>query len=383
MKVVYFSQPFFADCDFPLIKEMQERGINVRYYMPIGYGFKSSSILELETPIRKWGIHKASKIKGMEKYKKCLDLDKLYFICGRSIKWWPMSWLLWICLYIHILFYRTDIFHITWQLRNFEKILFYLPFVSKKIMTVHDPLQHSGLKKTVQNETDRIKCFKWATNFILLNNQQVDDFSRKYNIPKEKIHISKLGIYDSIKYLDLEKEENNGQYVLFFGQITPHKGVEYLLDAMPTVNKEFKNVKLIIAGSGRIYFDIDKYADKDYIKIENRYIGISELAKIVCNSMFVVCPYKDATQSGVVQTAFALEVPVIATNVGALPEMVKDGMFGKIVPPGDSAALATAMIDLIKDKEELNKYKNNIKTHWISSMSWTPIVKNLLLLYEQ
>lgn len=382
MRVVYFSQPFFADCDFPLIKEMQERGSDIRYYMPIGYNFKSSSILEFEKPVRKWGIHKGTKITGMDKYKDCLNLDNLYLICGRIYKWWPLTWLLWICVYIHILLYKADIIHITWQLRGWEKILLYLPFISKKIMTVHDPLQHSNVIGSEQNEKDRIKCFKWATRFILLNSQQVDEFSRKYNIPKSKIAVSKLGVYDSIKYLNIRKTELKEPFILFFGLITPHKGIEYLLDAMLLVHKECEDVNLLVAGSGHIYFDMTKYADKEYIKFENRYIGISELAEMINHSLFVVCPYKDATQSGVVQTAFAMEVPVVATNVGALPDMVKDNVYGKIVPPCDSETLASVMIELIKDKEKLNSLKNNIKTQWISSMSWGPIVEDYIRVYE-
>ena len=382
MKVIYFSQPFFADCDFPLIKEMQEREMDVRYYIPIGHNFSNSSILEFEKPICKWGIHKGKYIAGMDKYKDCLNIDNLYFICGRTYKWWPLTWLLWLFVFFHMLFYKADIIHITWQLRGLEKVLLYLPFISTKVMTVHDPLQHSSVIDFEQNEKARIECFKWATHFILLNNQQVNSFSKKYSIPKNKITVSKLGVYNSIKYLNLKKSKSKEPYVLFFGLITPHKGIEYLLDAMLQVNKVCKGVNLLIAGSGHIYFDLTKYADKEYIIIKNRYIGISELAEMVGNALFVVCPYKDATQSGVVQTAFAMGVPVIATNVGALPNMVKNDIFGKIVPPCDSEALASAIIELIKDKEKLNSLKNNIETQWISTMSWKPIVDDYIRVYE-
>ena len=130
MRIVYYSKPYFTDCDFPLIKEMQTRGVDVRYYLPVGHRFQKKSILDLETPICKWGIYKASKIKGMEKYKDCLNLDNMYFICGKNKKWWPMSWLLWFGVFIHILFYRAEILHITWQLCGFDKFL--LKFNLKK-----------------------------------------------------------------------------------------------------------------------------------------------------------------------------------------------------------------------------------------------------------
>lgn len=384
MKIAYFSQPFFADCDFPLVKEMQSRNMSVRYYMPVGYNFSKSSLLEMEKPLKKWGIYKASKIKQMEKYRDCIDLDSLYFICGRNRSWWPFTWLLWICVYVHIWFYRADILHIVWQLKGWEKMLFYIPGVSKKVMTVHDPLQHSSTINEKAEEKARLKSFDWADFFMLLNEQQVDVFSKTYNIEKNRIFVSKLGVYDSIKYLNLpQKQYSENPYVLYFGQIIPHKGIEYLMEAMLKVNEQCKNVNLLIAGKGKIYFDMTKYADKDFIKIENRYIGISELVGLIRNSLFVVCPYKDATQSGVVQTAFALNVPIVATNVGALPIMVKDGVYGSIVPPCDSDALATAMLDLIDNKEKRCAFKDNIKTQWSPSMSWAPIVDDYVKLYEK
>lgn len=382
MKVVYFSNPVFADCDFPLIKEMQKCGLNVRYYMPIGHKFSQKSIIELEKPICRWGIYRASKIKEMEKYKDCLDLDSLFFIYGINRIWWPFTWLLWICVYIHILFYKANVIHITWQLRGLEKILFYIPFISNKVMTVHDPLQHSSTKDYVKQEKLRLSSFKWANSFILLNKQQVEAFAHTYCIERNRIFISKLGIYDSIKYLNISGSNIQKQYILFFGQIFPYKGIEYLLDAMLKVNEKHKDIELIVAGSGDFYFDMSKYSNKEFIKILNRYIGITELVGLVKNCLFVVLPYKDATQSGVVQTAFALDIPIVATKVGALPDMVKNDVFGKIVPPCDTDALATAIISLIENQTELERLKRNIVTQYIPDMLWTPIVDDYVKVYK-
>ena len=383
MKVVYFSNSVLADCDFPLIKEMQKRGIDVRYYIPIGRKFSNASILEVEKPIQKWGICKASKITGMEKYKDCLDLDKLYFICGANHIWWPFSWVLWICVYFHIFFFRPDIMHITWQLKELEKILYHIPFVSKKVMTVHDPLQHSSTSNYEQQEKLRRRIFRWANGYILLNTQQVDVFCKVYGIEKDKILVSKLGIYDSIKYFKINKMHGSKPYILFFGQIFPYKGVEYLLDAMLKIHDLHYDTELIVAGKGEIYWDNTKYANKEYIKIENRYFGITELAGLVKNALFVVCPYKDATQSGVVQTSFALNVPIVATNVGALPDMVKDNIYGKIVPPCDVDALAKTIQNLIESPQKIEEYKQNIRKKYLPSMSWTPIAKQYVDFYNK
>jgi starch synthase len=63
----------------------------------------------------------------------------------------------------------------------------------------------------------------------------------------------------------------------------------------------------------------------------------------------LVLPYVEATQSGVVPLAYRHGKPVIATTVGGLPEVVYDGRTGRLVPPGDTLALAAAIVDVLGD----------------------------------
>ena len=86
-----------------------------------------------------------------------------------------------------------------------------------------------------------------------------------------------------------------------------------------------------------------------------------------------MCPYTDATQSGVVQTAFSLNVPTIVTDVGALPKAVTDGVTGLVVPPCDVMALATKMLYLIDNPEVLNEMRSNINDKWKTNMDWHSI----------
>jgi len=62
----------------------------------------------------------------------------------------------------------------------------------------------------------------------------------------------------------------------------------------------------------------------------------------------VVLPYRSATQSGVTHVAFALGVPVITTDVGGLPETVKSGVTGLVVPPENPEALAYTILSFFE-----------------------------------
>lgn len=363
MKVIYYSYPFFADCDFPLIKALQDKGIDVHYYMPLPRNFQRASILEFEKPLRGTGFVKASKMKEMQVYKNCIDLDRLYFLKGfpRSPYWIP-SWCLWIYALFHMKRKKADIVHIDWQFNNypFEKLLFSFSLGKKKVMTVHDPIMHSGQPNFLLEEKRRVISFRWADHFILLNRLQASAFMEKYSVPERKISYSRLPNYDSISKILPSKIDLNFEYILFFGQIIPYKGLEYLLDAMIKVHEILPSLKLIVAGRGDIYFDMSKYRDLDYIIWFNHYIGIRELAGLLEKTKFVVCPYKEATQSGVVHTAFAMGTPVIASNVGTLSSDVVDGQNGIIVPPCSVPHLADAIVGLYRDNNRLLYMKDFI-----------------------
>lgn len=385
MKIIYYSHPFFADCDFPLVKELQEKGIDVRCYMSIKYKFLRSNIIEFQKPCRRWGIYKASRFADMKLYSSCIDLDRLYFICGDiSRKWMPSSWLLWAFVFIHMLLQRADVMHITWQFVGREKILKRIPFFKKRVMTVHDPIQHSDIKGYEANENERIDSFKWADRYMLLNSGQVELFSKTYNIDRKRIMVSGLGAYNSILHVNQEGMMPiwDKPYILYFGQITPHKGIEYLLEAMKEVHKVNPEVGLIIAGGGKLYFDYSPYKDLNYVRLLNYYIGVKELVGLIRYSLFTICPYKDATQSGVVQTSLVLEKPTIVTRVGALPEMVKEGLYGIVVSPCSAQSLSDAICELLNHPEKRSQMVDNIKKQWIPSMAWDNIAEKYIELYK-
>lgn len=72
---------------------------------------------------------------------------------------------------------------------------------------------------------------------------------------------------------------------------------------------------LTIAGGGRMYFDYSPYECLKYIKLINRYIPTEELAGLLQQCDFTVCPYTDATQSGVIMTSLTMSKPVVATSL--------------------------------------------------------------------
>lgn len=165
--------------------------------------------------------------------------------------------------------------------------------------------------------------------------------------------------------------------LLFFGFIRKYKGLKHLLDAMPKIARRIEGARLLIVGS----FSNDK---EDYMRMirENKiadcvevmdgYVPDNEVEKYFAACDLVVCPYESATQSGIVQIAYGFEKPVIATNVGGLPDIVADRKTGYIVQPNNPNALADAVTDFYENDREKEYIKNIRETAY--EFSWERLV---------
>lgn len=141
----------------------------------------------------------------------------------------------------------------------------------------------------------------------------------------------------------------DAELVLFFGYIRAYKGLDLLLDAWPRVRAQRPNATLVVAGE--FYEDSAPYREQvarvgadQSVRLLDRYIPDGEVEALFKAADVTVLPYRSATQSGVTHVAYALGVPVITTDVGGLAETVRPGQTGLVVPPGDAAELADAIV---------------------------------------
>ncbi len=381
MKIIYYSSPFFADCDFPLIGELQRMGHDVRYYISIASFSKRSTLIDLNSLYPHTGIYPATEIYSeFNDFRDMLDLSHVYVVNQKhKQKFHPINLLLMIKLVIHFIMQKPDVIHLTRPPYLTQKLLY---LVKKKIvLTVHDPFRHSGFTNKME-EKDRKLAFKYISRLILLNNRQSSSFASYYHVPDNHIFINKLGMYSSILHVDPLPFQSDRPFILFFGQIVEYKGVEFLLEAMKRVHSRYPELVLVIAGGGKYYFDIEPYKKLDYVRIINRYISTRELAGMLRACEFGVCPYKDATQSGVIQTAFTLGVPMVVTNVGALAVAVQHNITGLVVNPCDVNDLANGIMELYSNQEKLNAMRTHIKEEWMKDMGWESIADEYLKCYK-
>lgn len=378
MKIIYYTHPFLLDGDLPLVKDFQEKGHQVLMFISLPPYSLHSSLLNITKQIEADEILPCSMYPEMKDYSEYIRLDNIFFINRTKSSVLTRSYVrLMLKLCKTIRQFDPDIIHVTYPLDSFEMIL--LQFRKKMLLVMHDPFPHSG-KKNFRSSLSRYISIKLIPKIVLLNETQKNDFSKYYRVAIKRIFINKLGPYTCIKNFKQSITVNNTKTkVLFFGLISPYKGVEYLCQAMKKVHKICPSVELIIAGKGDIYFNFDPYKNLEYITLYNRHIDMNELASLLDESEFVVCPYTDATQSGVVMTSFAMEKPVIASNVGGLKEQIDHENTGFLIPPCNIDALANAIITLSSNPYLIRKMKDNIKNFNLHSHNSWDHISNLYL----
>lgn len=256
----------------------------------------------------------------------------------------------------------------------------------KKVFTIHDVKLHSGEKdRKVLNVAENL-C-KWLIKskhqIILQNNSDYKEIIEKYPNKKEKINIIPFKCLSIFKSFLNDKSSVESD-ILFFGRISPYKGLKYLVNAIEIVKKKIPNVRVMIAGGGNIENDLPKEKVNGNYIIHNSYISNEEIANYVANTKIVVCPYTDATQSGIVMTSFAFGKPVIASSVGGFPDVIEDKVTGLLVPPRDVSSLADAIISLLSDRKKIDEMsKNIINICNKGNLSWEYIVKDVKKVYDK
>lgn len=143
--------------------------------------------------------------------------------------------------------------------------------------------------------------------------------------------------------LGFDQEE---RVALFFGHVRPFKGLDI---AMRAWSKVRSGATLAVAGEFW-WNELDSYRElaqseqiERRLRIEPRFIPDDEIALWFGAADLVVAPYRSEAQSGVALTSFHFGRPIVATNVGGIPEVVFDGVNGYLVPSEDPDALAAAV----------------------------------------
>ena len=276
---------------------------------------------------------------------------------------------------LSLLFYKesTKVVNVHFPLHQIKYVLFLKRFFNFKIITSfhgHDVLRWLESSKKSSLYKDQLKLIAVSDEVTACSNYLSRAVETIYDLESQAVKT----IYNGTDIVKSHKKEdfNSSPYVFAFGRLEHHKGFDLLVEAFAKIKHD--NLKLIIAGSGSSELDLKALVYN--LKLENQVkfigrIGKSEIDSYTQNALCNVIPSRREPFGIVVLEAIASGRPVLATNVGGIPELLSKE-FGLLVAP-DIEDLAKGL------KEILNEFKSpsqKIVNDYIALFSVEKMVKN-------
>ena len=245
--------------------------------------------------------------------------------------------------------------------------------------TVHDVTPHLGEEEKLNPVLDFLEyriVLPWirrqGVRFIVHGESLRGELAERIGVPLEWVTKVPHGVFSGYTRLDSGREVPSPRpTVLFFGRMEPYKGVGVLADAIPLVRARIPDVRFLLAGRGGALDQLRPRLDAEAgVEIQDHYIETDDVGLLFRQATVVAAPYLEASQSGVVCVALAFGVPVVATNVGALSEMVEDGINGLLVEPDQPSVFAEALCRVLEDPELASLLSSGARESAEGPFSW-------------
>jgi len=243
----------------------------------------------------------------------------------------------------------------------FFLILFVRLFSKKKIILTVQAIYFTYRKNKIKNVVDRAvsRFIVHAVHGITTSGRSIDKYLTAWGVNAEKI----INIYPAVrsgfgKLAFVPKSDRCQKKLLFVGRFHPIKGLDVLIQALNLCDKK-KFSLCVVANDKQLPYYTDNI--KNLVKEKNLDANITFCGKIEAEAKLIqmyldsdifIQPSLWDTSPITIVEAMCSGLPVVATNVGGIPEWVEDGITGQLVPPGNASALAKAITSLLDDHEK-------------------------------
>lgn len=287
---------------------------------------------------------------------------------------------------LHFHWWTSFLFIVFYPLTLFAK------WRGKKILcTAHNVLGHeSGF-------IDRFLCRRMLAvpdHFIVHSEKNREQLSRVFHIPADHIDVIPHGRYDF--YMDeiVDKKAarrhlqlpEDAKIALFFGHVRSYKGVDTLLQALAEIKDDVANLKCVIAGKDWVSWEpyqaiIEQNGLQEIVRAELDYVPSSRVKYLYSAADVVVLPYKKFdSQSGPGNIALAFHKALVVSDVGGLPDLVRNPQV--VFAPESSRELAGALKKVLND-ESFRKSLEEDSTALAKKYSWDEIARRTVDLYKK
>ena len=260
---------------------------------------------------------------------------------------------------------KPKIFHLLWnnKFETFDRtlLMLYYRLLGKSIvLTVHNV--NARIRDSSDTAFNRLTLrfqYHCADHIFVHSEQMKTDLFVDFAVPSARVTVIPFGINNSIPDTHITRTEarqrlgipNEKRTILFFGNIAPYKGLEYLVAALRQLWSEQSDYRLIIAGRPK---NCEKYwselrqsiledVQKGRLLLKEEYISDEDTEIYFKAADVLALPYRYIYQSGVLFLGYSFGLPVLAADVGPLKEEIVEGETGFIFKPEDPADTARAI----------------------------------------
>jgi D-inositol-3-phosphate glycosyltransferase len=289
------------------------------------------------------------------------------------------------------------LFHILWnnKFEFFDRtllMLYYKLMGKRLVLTAHNvnARQRDGDDSFLNRLSLRIQ-YRLSDHIFVHAEQMKSELRADFGVREKKVSVIPFGINNTVPNTVLSTAEAKQQLgvssrdktILFFGNITPYKGLEYLVAALAELLKRDRSYRLIIAGKPKgspeygkqIQKEIARLGIRDRVVERIEYVPDEQTELYFKAADVLALPYTRIFQSGVLFLGYGFGLPVIAADVGPLKGEIIEGTTGFVFKPQDSADLAE-VIDRYFGSElfrNLESRRPEIKAYANERYSWDKV----------
>lgn len=288
--------------------------------------------------------------------------------------------------YVRLLLYaaaaRPRIFHILWNnkvefLDRTLLMLYYRLCGRRIVFTAHNvnAAARDGRDSRLNRLTLGVQ-YRLSHHIFVHTEKMKSELRTNFSVPEEKVSVIPFGINNTAPNTALTSLEArrrlglrpSNRVALFFGQIAPYKGLEYLVAAASELLAEDPELVLLIAG--KVKKGAEQYwrqvqgqlpATKDRVITHIEHIPDADIEIYFKAADVLVLPYTKIFQSGVPFLAYSFGLPVVATDVGSLRDDVIEGETGFVCRPSDPAAVGEAVKSYFASELHKNLHERRAK----------------------
>ena len=256
---------------------------------------------------------------------------------------------------------KADIFHILWnnKFQIFDRtllMLYYKALGKRVVFTVHNV--NAGVRDGNDSWLNRLTLriqYHLADHLFVHTDKMKQELGQEFGVRPSSVTEIPFGINNSVPNTRLTLSEARQKLgieprekvILFFGNIAPYKGLEYLTAAFEKLAKEQSGFRLIVAGRPKeceaywapLHSSLQEGIHRGEIILKLEYIPDEETEVYFKASDVLVLPYTHIYQSGVLFLGHSFGLPVLASDVGSLRDDIATGETGFIFRPEDAEDL--------------------------------------------